>query len=90
MKFWKAAALLAGTLTAAEAGGTAYFYRQKDKKIIPYLIPLFRALNKVFAEDELNKIERKKYYDKIKKEENEEQTTIVYRCFLNKKFFYHF
>ena len=28
MKFWKAAALLAGTLTAAEAGGTAYFYRR--------------------------------------------------------------
>ena len=47
-------------------------WNEKDKKIIPYLIPLFRALNKVFAEDELNKIERKKYYDKIKKEENEE------------------
>ena len=47
-------------------------WNEKDKKIIHYLIPLFRALNKVFAEDELNKIERKKYYDKIKKEENEE------------------
>ena len=47
-------------------------WNEKDKKIIPYLIPLFRALNKVFVEDELNKIERKKYYDKIKKEDNEE------------------
>ena len=47
-------------------------WNEKDKKSIPYLIPLFRALNKVFAEDELNKIERKKYYDKIKKEEIEE------------------
>ena len=47
-------------------------WNEKDKKIITYLIPIFRALNKVFAEDELNKIERKKYYDKIKKEDNEE------------------
>ena len=47
-------------------------WNEKDKKIIPYLIPLFRALNKELAEDELNKIERKKYYDKIKKEDNEE------------------
>lgn len=28
MRFWKAAALLTGTLTLAEAGGTAYFYRR--------------------------------------------------------------
>lgn len=28
IRFWKAAALLTGTLTLAEAGGTAYFYRR--------------------------------------------------------------
>lgn len=47
-------------------------WNEKDKKFIPFLIPLFRTLNKVFAEDELNKVERKKYYDKIKKEDNED------------------
>ncbi|MGN1295195.1 MAG: hypothetical protein ACI4U5_02190 [Bacilli bacterium] len=47
-------------------------WNEKDKKVIPCLVPLFRALNKVFCEDELNKVERKKYYDKIKKEENDD------------------